>query len=328
MGKRRKGSIFARFDARKASRVITFLGILSAIFLTVFIWVIYQPGRHGHAQLVNERTRLRLSFQPSRIQDYISSLAPGITKFISVVPKFTSMQARAFRVDWVHALPYEITFLAEQDGPASVPLTVYVNPIPDNDSFVGEVNAWGALGRMPAIRWQGGRLVSVGEQQYLAKGAIPVADAAVSRLESWPLGQVSQFPEEGGRFVEFAVDNSGGILLALHAAFRNSLFEWASAETDEALEALWPQIARAQVLGDLTRSDLLRFEITVVGSDALDQVAAAGTMEAALNELGYFLSEKAGMTLLGKGGWSNSRTYVAAYEFSGFEEPIRRIWRR
>lgn len=327
MAKRTKLPGFLTIDAKSAARLITFFGILAAIFLTVFVWVIYQPGRHKHTHLVNERTKMRLTFQPAIIQDYITSLAPGITRFVSNVPKFTSMQARAFRVDWIHALPYEITFLAGQDSPTQVPLTVYVNPIPDNDSFVGEVNGWGALGRIPVIKWEGGRLMPAGEQQHTAKGAVPVGVNVASEIESWPLGAGSLAPFKGAHFIDFAVDNSNGILLALHAAFRNHLFTWTSAETEEELHLLWPQIARAHVLGDLTRDDEITFEITIVGTNALDQLAAGASIDNALNELGYFLSESEGVNFLGSGKWINSLTYQATYQLTGFEAKIKRIWR-
>lgn len=94
-----------QIDPKRAARVITVLGVTGAVILTIFFWLFYQPGRKTHEHLVSPQTRLRLSFQPAMVQDYISSLAPGVTRFVSIVPKFTSMQARAFRIDWIHALP-------------------------------------------------------------------------------------------------------------------------------------------------------------------------------------------------------------------------------
>ena len=327
MGKREKAARFFQIDAKSAARLITFFGIVMAIFLTIFVWIIYQPGRHKHTALINESTKLRLSFHPAIIQDYVTSLAPGITRFVGAVPKFSSMQARAFRVDWIHALPYEITFLVEQRDNAALPLIVYVNPIPDNDSFVGEVNGWGALGRMPVIKWQSGRLTAAGEQQYTAKGEIPIGEAILPLLSAWPLGRSGLAPYSGGQFIEFAADNGGGILLALHSAFRDSLFAWTSAETEERLYALWPQIASVAVTGALTRDDEITFRLAISGTSQVNQQSAGDTIAAALDELGYYLSEREGLSLLNDGRWVGPGTYEATSQFTGFEAKIRQIWR-
>lgn len=302
MARRKREKRSFTIDARKASRLITFLGILSATALTVFVWVIYQPGRHTHKRLLTDSTTFRLTLQPNIAQDYITSLAPGVTRFIGAVPKFTSMQARAFRVDWIHALPYEISFLLDQADAASPGMTVYVNPIPDNDSFVGEVNGWGALNEIQGVRWAGAKLVPDGEQQYIAKGALAVPGDAAQLLQAWQESPGSLYPFDGGRLIDLAADNGKGVLLALHRAFRQSLWDWAAPETNEALVALWPQVARVQVHGDLTRDDELTFAFKLVGNNGLDQAFAGGLIDAVSSELAAFLAERAEMTFSGGGG--------------------------
>lgn len=312
---KRKGG--SSIDPRVLSRVATFAGVLFAIVVTVAVWVLYQPGRHTHARFLSERTAVRLSFQPSMIQDYITSLAPGITRFVSTVPKFTSMQARAFKVDWIHALPYEITILVEHAGGDDLGVLAYVNPIPDNDSFVGEVNGWGALGRIPAVRWTAPRLAAAGEQQYTAKGTIAAPGT--------PPGGAPITAFDGGHLIEFSANN-GAVLLALYRAFGNSFFAWASAETDAALTDLLPQIAGAALTGELTRADELTLAVEVQGGTA-DRNALAAAVQGAGDELGMFLGDE-GMSLVGEGAWVDSKIYRARWQFSGFEAKIRQVWRR
>lgn len=321
MGKHRRKSF--QIDPKRAARVITVLGVTGAILLTIFYWLFYQPGRKTHEHLVSPQTRLRLSFQPAIIQDYLSSLAPGVTRFVSVVPKFTSMQARAFRIDWIHALPYEITFLADAPAAGPTPLTLYVNPIPDNNSFVGEVNAWGALRRMPVIQWQSGQLSPAGPQQHTAKGDLPLPPTAAATIAAWPQGPGGLAPFSRRHFLDLAADNHDGILLALHAAFRDTLWAWTTAETDAALEQLWPSIARAELTADLTRNDELTLNLSIELRPGTDLLATAELITTAATELGQALADDEALTLTGQVAITNN-TLTGTYRLTGFQARIQR----
>jgi len=332
MAKRKKPSrwaaVLARLqaDPRKTSRILTFLGIVVGTLITVSVWVLYLPGRHTHEHLQTEQTRLRLAFQPYLEQGYISSLAPGATRFINTVPRFSSLQARAFRVDWIHALPYEITFLADRGDLDTVPMQVFVNPIPDNDSFVGEVNAWGALDRIPVVRWKGSKLNPVAERQYTAGGTVPVPGDAAALLRDWR-GQTEALPAfDKTHAMELFADNGDGVLLALHRAFRNDLWDWASPESNEALVQAWPQIATLEVLGDLTRDDEFTLNITIVGTPQANPVPLADLVATLATEFDQFLSEELGMRFEGAGNWADGVRFAGTYRLSGFEARIRRAW--
>lgn len=311
-------------DVAKASRVITGLAVLVGVLVTLAFWLLYLPGRHTHAPLLREHTTARLSLQPYLIQDYITSLAPGITRFVGTVPKFTSMQARAFKVDWIHALPYEITFLAEQEVNDSVGVTAYVNPIPDNDSFVGEVNAWGALGRIPVVRWQSGRLMPMGEQQFSAKGAIGFAPGTAAARRPG-LEALSTYRAE--HLIECTLLNDAGLYVLLQDAFAGSFFEWMSPETHQALSAAAAGITQITVTGDLTRSDEITFQLSARLGRGVDSAALEQALRMASDELSVFFHDVLGMSIVGDGAVRGGSDYTGTWVFTGFEEKIRRAWR-
>nr|AUN37013.1 hypothetical protein [uncultured bacterium] len=326
MAKRRPSKFRIPFDAQKASRLITFLGVLSAIVITTWVWIIYQPGRATHKTLQTEQTKFRLSLQPEMIQSYISSLAPGITHFINVVPKVSSLQSRAFRVDWVHALPYEITFLGDIAAPDKLNMTLYVNTIPDNGSFVGEVNASGALRELQPIRWNGPQLNAVAEQQFTAKGTVSLLPELAQVLEVWPKSAGTLPTFNGGHLVEFEAENGSGVLLALHQAFQDTAWKWASEDTNAGLVAIWRGVQKVEVLGDLTHGDELSFNLKLTGNRSLDRNTAEAVFNAATEELRAYLSE-AQLDFSGQLSWANSLTCTGEFRLTGFEARIQRIWR-
>lgn len=315
-----------RVDARAASRLLTFLGILAAIIVTVWVWIIYQPGRANHTRLLTPETRCRVSLHPAMAQDYISSLAPNVTKYISVIPRFTSLQARAIRVDWIHALPYEITFLAEPKSTESVGITLYVNTIPDKGSFVSEVNASQALRELRPIQWSAPALVAGGEQQFTASGAAAVPGDASSLLEAWPKSAGSLARYRGAHLIEVDADNSTGILLALHRAFRNSFFDWATPETNAALVALWPQVDKLELNADVERSDDLVFRLKLRGNRAFNKVDAEAALNAAAMDLSAYLAARQ-LAFTVEFSWPDALTCEAVAHLRDFEARVHAVWR-
>jgi hypothetical protein len=289
-------------------------------------WFLSLPGKADHDAYLLPETSVRLVFQPSRVQDYVSSLAPQVTKFIDTVPRFSSMQGRAFRVDWIHKLPHEITFLYSRLQRGSLEVLLYVNEIPEADSFSSEVNDSGALDRIQGVNWNAPRLAAEGLTQRVARGSMFVPPYVDERLAAaFPVpGSANPPVIEGNHFFEFAADNADGGLLEWQGAMRAHWGDWGGSALHQELEALWPSVASVRLAGDLDATNRLLFTLEI----ELNTPDAAGPAEAAAYSFvaGFdtWFSGLAGASARVLEVESAGTRVRAAFEAEGFEARIRR----
>ena len=301
------------------------LTVFAALVITV--WYLYwaTPGRRSHERYLEPGVLARASLQPARAQRYVSRLAPTATRFITTVPKVTSLQARAFRVDWVHTLPYEFTLLFASAPPGETSVMLFVNTLPEDTGFPQEFNQssfFRDARRMAQIEWDRESLALVEKHVYTATGRIslPPGGGAAQTLST-----LDERPPQwtGNHLVECSAVNRNGALAALHAALISGGNYGLADEDHAALMGAWSAIEQIQLTGDLVRDDLIEFTLTVrCSQERPDHVAYAAEMIAA--GAADTLARRHGFLLEGGGDWRDPRTYAAQYRLSGFESALRR----
>ncbi len=311
--------------ARLLQVFLVALAVTVALLITV--WYLYwaTPGRRTHERYLGPGVFVRVSLQPARAQRYVSRLAPTATRFLTTVPKVTSLQARAFRVDWLHTLPYEFTLLFASVLQGEVVATLFVNTVPEDTGFPQELNQspfFREARRMARIEWDRESLALVEKHVYTATGRIdlPRTDGATQGLSGWDQRPP---PWTGKHLVECSAVNRDGALAALHAALIRGGNYGLADEDHAALSAAWSAIAQIHFIGDLIRDDLIEFTLTVrCTRDRPDHVAYAAEMVAA--GAADTLARRHRFHLEGGGDWRDARTYAAQYRLSGFEPALRR----
>ena len=301
------------------------LAVLVALLITV--WYLYwaTPGRRSHERYLEPGVFVRASLQPARAQRYVSRLAPTATRFITTVPKVTSLQPRAFRVDWVHTLPYEFTLLFASVLPGETGVALFVNTVPEDTGFPQEFNQspfFRDARRMAQIEWDRESLALVEKHVHTATGRIylPRTGGAAQTLSA-----LDERPPRwtGKHLVECSAVNRNGALAALHTALISGGNYGLADEDHAALMGAWSAIAQIHFTGDLVRDDLIEFTLTVrCTRDRPDHVAYAAEMIAA--GAADTLARRHRFHLEGGGEWRDPRTYAARYRLSGFEPALRR----
>lgn len=290
------------------------------------IWYLYwaTPGRRTHERYMAPGTYVRLSLQPARAQRYVSRLAPTATRFITSVPKVTSLQSRAFRVDWIHTLPYEFSLLFASVLPEETSVILFVNTVPEDAAFPGEFNQspfFRDARRMAQMEWDRPALALAEKNVHLAAGRIfmPRSTGAPQGL----VGLDERPPRwRGKHLLELSAVNRDGALAALHAALISGS-NYGIADMDHAaLMTAWSAIDELHLTGDLIRDDLIEFALTVhCAQDRPEHVANAAEMAAA--GVAEALARQR-FRFEGSGGWRDAFTYAAQYRLTGFEPALRR----
>ncbi|MBI1318387.1 MAG: hypothetical protein GC168_05465 [Candidatus Hydrogenedens sp.] len=289
-------------------------------------WFLSLPGKADHDAYLLPETTVRLVTQPSRAQDYISSLAPQATKYINAIPKFSSTQGRPFRVDWIHMLPHEITFLFSRVQVGSLDVLLYVNEIPEADSFSKEVNDSGALNHLRGIYWNAPRLSAEGLTERTARGTMPIpAYVSESLTAAFPVPTAPQPPAiEGSHLFEFAADNVDGGLLEWHGAMRAAWGDWGGSAMHNALESVWPVVEYVRLTADLAEADRLECTLTVDAANAAASDAIETAARAFVDGVGLWFSEVAQTRVRTHGVEHSGLRLTLQFEASGFEARIRR----
>jgi len=308
-----------KLSPKTAARIIAIGGATLALLLTFFYLFLYKPGRVTHESRRSPDTTFRITLQPELIQAYVTSLAPGITRFVGTIPKFTSMQARAYRIDWVHALPYEITLLFEQPTTSGVGARLFVNPIPDNESFVSEVNASRAINEIPEITWQPPQLAAIAENAYETRGQLRSNLAAATAVGAARLPRY-----QDAHLLSVSATNAKGILTVLHQAYANSLGAWADAETHQALMAAWQDVEELELKANLVDDNRIAIEFALICAPGHNSAATMQALYNTLENLAAYLLQRADILLDGNLDWQNSLTLRGKYALTGFEPLLKR----
>lgn len=310
-------------STQRIAIAIVLVGVLSAALITTLVVLYYEPGREQHAIVQQPDTALRLVMEPSAVQGYISGLAPGITRFVPGVPKVTSLQPRAFRTDWIHALPYELALLFREPRDGEIPTTFFVNPIPES-SFLGEFNRFNALREIRGVTWTGSSAQDITPEYATASGAVAYNarwDANRSSASVAALG----LPEiEGDHWLELSAVNAGNILPHLHAAMDRAWGQPGTQESSESLTLALPGVRRLHLTGDLSDDDELTFRITLNIADPQARDAVDRAMVAVSDALSDIFSRRWNWRFGGGYAWQGPTTLEGEYTLRGFEDRLRR----
>lgn len=288
---------------------------VGALLLTLY-FLLSQPGRESHEEYLTGDTVFRLVTQPAMEQGYISSLTNAATKYITRIPRFTSMQARAFRVDAIHTLPYELSLLIDTPPGAPPKATLFMNTIPESEGFISEANQPGFLGALGFVSWGGRGFDAPSEHVFLAKG-----EFNAPALTAQPPGIPPPLALE--HFAELSADNRSGVLEMFHVALLQSGGAFIDPALHDALLALWPSVSFVQGHMDREADDDMSIGATIELAGGADQNAALALLQQAHMILAeWFLTHD----VQWEGRWEAEGPLKIFGEchLRGFEQHIRR----
>lgn len=309
--------------ARIVAGVIVLIALISAITLTV-LYFVYPFGKVSHEHLLTPATTVRAVWAPARVQRYISRLAPDATRFIKSVPRLTTMQGGPIRVDWIHALPYEFTFLVAQDRPEDLGVICFISEQPESD-FEGVVNSSGLLRELRPVLWQSQRFTRDARGGLIAEGRLAVPPETQREAASWwPNYRPFPIPPiEGRHLLECSGDNSTGALMQLHGALARRGALWPGMSFHDPLMQTWTGVQRVWFCADLVKDDELHFRLVVhcTGTGEADAILLLLDQAAAVLSDALFSRHRFQFT----GGAAVKGSVIEGeYTLSGFEGALRR----
>lgn len=316
----------------KARLVATAIVVLAVLIAGVGTWLalyVFHPGRVSHAEYLPPNNAIRIALQPFRVQSRVSDLVPTATRFIKQVPKFTSMQGRPFRIDWIHHLPYEFTFLLQQDTPDALGVRLYVNEKPDMKSFVSELNNSGFFGAVRGVVWNPPRLHAEGQTSWMTDGSMPLPTHTQEYVRQvfGNAGIPDAVDYTGEHFFEMTGVNNAGAFLEFHGSTLRNWGAMGGDDLHDALSNVWPHIARAHITGDWIDTDRMDFKLELVLSPSGDAATVMAAHDLFLSRLDAGLQAWQGMNLTGSAKQQNSRLLVGNYTLRGFEAALQRALR-
>jgi len=294
--------------------------------VVTYLYIHSERGRVSHEAYMPPETALRGITRPSKVQRYISKLAPAATRYVSGVPRLSSMQGSPLRVDWIHALPYEFTFLAAESASGALAVTLFVNPHPDSENFTGIVNRSRFFRALGLIGWTPAKLSERETGAFTASGLLELPrHVEETMLAAWPqYAPVSPPAATIDHFIEVAANNANGAIMAAHGALAQHYGAFVGAAFHDELGALWPLVRGGRLTADLEGSDALRFRVEldcIPGEDA----AAVRHLANAAGHLAAYLDERRGYQLREVENGASDAGVVAEYLFTGFEHDLRRL---
>lgn len=309
--------------ARIIAGIIILLAIVAAVTLTV-LYFVYPFGRVSHDHLLTPGTAVRAVFAPARVQRYVSRLAPDATRFIKSVPRLTTMQGGPIRVDWIHALPYEFSFLVAQDRPDGLGVVCFINEQPESD-FEGVVNRSGLLRELRPVQWQGARFTRDAEGGLVAQGQLAIPPEIQRDVALWwpDYRPFSPPPIEGRHLIECSGDNSNGALMQLHGALARRGALWPGYAFHDPLMQAWSGVQRVWFSADLAADDELRFRISVHCTGAAEAGRILQLVEEGAGILSDALFSERRFQLTG-GAVVKGNVIEGEYTLTGFEPALRR----
>jgi hypothetical protein len=312
----------------KSRRITAGIVAAAALAAVVLTWLALRPAPTSlaHNAHLTPNTAMRAVFCPARVQPYVSRLAPGVLKAVPGIPRLSSAQPRTGRLDWIHYLPHEMTFLFSQDQPDDVTLTLFVRENIDGPDFARIVNDSPFFHYLFPLRWTPPRLRADGAG-LAARGAQPLPDSVRTAAgDIWPAFQppATRAPS-GTHLLEITADNCNGVLLEVHGAIDRAHPASSGVGALAPLLDAWPGVERLHVTADLVGDDRLdmRLEFILRPDLAPDRrhtvesliEDAAAAMSGHLRAAHGFLLE----WTVSAGG----RQLECACRLTGFEGPLR-----
>lgn len=288
-----------------------------------YFFVYPQYGIH-HEELLAPDTALRVVFKPVLVQKYVSSLAPTGSSLIPGIPKVSSMQTMHFRTEWIHKMPFEISFLLDQRASDQLGVLFFVKEHPSSESFADLLETGGFFPHTRPIRWERNRMSSYGTRTLAAAGTVHIPRTALEQLaQLHPHYAPLKAPAvKGHHFVEAALNNGNGTLIELLGAFHGPLQSVLHEKTKQQLVAVSPLIEDVFMTISLAKADLLQIKVDIHCQDSSDTSAVLeSSLNTAYDVAGY--AKREGFTLYWDSDVEGDRVYLEG-ELTDFESKVRR----
>ncbi len=300
--------------------------LLAAGAATWFYFFYATFGRVPHEAFMGRATAVRLTFQPYRIQRYISSLAPLGTRFIKGVPQLSSMQGGPIRINWIHRLPYEISLLLEEQAEDSLAAAFFVNVRPEPNDFMEALNESRLLHVLRFVQWRPYQVTPKAEGVLMTQGMVSIPQDTQSLVAAqWPAAKdLPPPPLSGKHLLELSADNGNGVLMQWLGALNTAYPRWCEDTLQQTLTQALPLVRHLSITGDLAKNDEVHFQVNV----RCGEEAQPGMVEEAVNGaaewLGDVLMEAHHFRFDGGAQWMDAHTLKGDYVLTGFEGALSR----
>ncbi len=313
-------------DKTRIQAVLIAVPIVLVIGVGLYYFFFIRPT-YGvfHEPLMAQDTAVRLVTKPVLVQSYVSSLAPTGSRYISGVPKVSSLQQFVFRTEWIHKMPFEFSFLLDHRSPEHFGVLLFVREHPASEAFDSLVDGSGFFRALYPLRWEQQRMSRQSTGQLIATATLPIPSATREAVSaSWPdYVPIAPPPVTGRHFIEVGVNNRNGALMELHGALARAVVPWADANLERRMRQLWPAILDVRLTGDLAGDDRLVFVAEIVCGTAVEATDVRLAVENAAQAIGRYLQSAHGFQLRGSASVFGD-TVESEYVLSGFESRLRR----
>ena len=249
--------------------LVALAAVIAATLTIIYLLFPPVPGPE-HDRWLMPNTALRVVLQPSRAQHYITRLAPTATRFIQGVPRLSSTQGRALRIDWIHALPHEITLLVARPRAERLDTRLVVRERPASESMAAVLNHSGFFRALRVAAWNRSRLAPAADNVLVAEGRVPLAHRDPPPMEPFDPPAL-----ETGHLFEIAGVNGGGVPALFHEALVRAYGAYAGAAAHETLHASLGGVDRFRFTADLAAPDTLEMALDIACTDAAGLGAVA-----------------------------------------------------
>jgi len=300
-------------------------------------WLTYRSVFHrgttalNHEAFVTPNTAARIVCCPERVQSYVSRLAPEVLRVIPAMPRLSSVAPRSQRLDWVHYLPVEFTFLVHQNTVGLLDVLLFAKENPDGPNFAGVLNDSDFFKAAYPVIWQPPRAVRGAAGAMTAEGFVRIADHVASgAMAHWPdYHPVSAVAATGAHLLEISADNRNGVLYELHGAISGSHMSAGMTALDPLIE-VWPGVASLRFTADLASDDAIRMSLVLDCRDTsttADIDRLAGLLAMAGDALARALRSEIGLEFVYTIEAGPARI-TAKMALSGFEPLLRKALAR
>lgn len=281
-----------------------------------------------HEAFITPNSSIRLVLCGAPVQGYVSDLAPQVLKLVPGLPRLSSMAPPTQRLDWLHYLPIEFTFIIDQSAYEQLDVTLFVRENEEGPDFAEVLNDSAFLYGARPVSWESGRIRRTGEGPLVATGEMPLSGATQEAVDEWwpayapaALGMVS-----GAHFLELAADNRNGALFAVH----NTLSEYSAEPVIRALDPLldvWRLVEELHFTGDLDGDNRFVLQMSVICGNT--EADAAGVfnnaLSAAVDAMNGAIPESWATTVTASVEISGNRLETRL-TWTGFEPRLRDIF--
>lgn len=222
----------------------------------------------SHEAFVTANTAARIVFCPGHVQDYVSRLAPEVLRIVPAVPRLSSLAPRAKRLDWVHYLPIEFTFLVSQEAAGRLDIVLFAKENTEGPDFLDVLNDSDFFAATYPVSWLQSHATREGSDALRAAGTIYLPEAVAAHgMELWPDYHPTRAgAASGAHFLEIVADNRNGVLYELHGAVAATRADEGVAALDPLLE-VWPAVESFQFTADLAGDNAIRMSARITCND-------------------------------------------------------------